>query len=272
MQQVTTTKPADQSLFAFPDNASLSSWSESRVPLVEQPSPNSGKYLATLDENVAMLWWLFEGTTQPSSWDEAIEYFELRSNSAVGNGSQLVDIVITSEGIPVSGAHASIKLGSEVIRSALTNASGKAAFTLDPGEYTLSVVATGFIAIVDSVLSVAGHTIVEHELEQLPMDLPSTPSTCRVRIHATRGAIGTQTRVTITTSNVGRKADRAFLNTSFDGLTDPSGLLFVDLAWSATVGVGAYRFRLIDPETGKVLHDRTCIVPSQLTANYEDLT
>lgn len=100
---------------------------------------------------------------------------------------------------------------------------------------------------------------------------PTTPNTCRVRIHASRGATGQQSRVVITTSSVGRENELAFLNLSIDAETDVTGLINVDLPWSASPGVGLYRFRIIDLVTGKTLHDRTCTVPSVANADYEDL-
>ena len=57
-----------------------------------------------------------------------------------------------------------------------------------------------------------------------------------------------------------------------NGVTsNEGGILLVDLPWSSSAGVGLYRFRLIDLVTGKTLHDRTCTVPDETNADYEDL-
>ena len=148
---------------------------------------------------------------------------------------------------------------------------GVAAVALNAGNYTVTIVATGFSSIVDSALTVSEDATFTRSLTSSPLDPPSAPDTCRVRLQASRGAINEQVRVVITTSSVGRDQDLAFLNVSFDGQTDEDGLLIVDLPWSSSAGVGQYRFRLIDLVTGKTLHDRTCTVPDEANANYEDL-
>lgn len=101
---------------------------------------------------------------------------------------------------------------------------------------------------------------------------PSTPTTCRVLVIATRGAVGVQARLRIETSNVGRETERAFMNLAYDALTDVDGSALVDLAWSSQPGVGQYRFRFLEPVTNIVWHDRLCTVPDITNADYEDLT
>jgi len=100
---------------------------------------------------------------------------------------------------------------------------------------------------------------------------PLSESVCRVQLTARRGSIGIQSRVLITGGSIGRLNDSAFSNIAFDGQTDANGLLQVDLPWSSITGVGKYRFRIIEIETGNVLHDRTALVPDLETALYEDL-
>jgi len=101
---------------------------------------------------------------------------------------------------------------------------------------------------------------------------PSVANVCRVQLRARRGAIAIAARVVITCGTTGRLAESAFTEVAFDGLMDDFGLLLVDLPWSSVPGVGKYRFRFIDLVTGKTLHDRTCTVPDEATANYEELT
>ena len=100
---------------------------------------------------------------------------------------------------------------------------------------------------------------------------PTVANVCRVQLRARRGAVTVQARVLITCGASGRLVDSAFANVAYDGLTDVNGLLLVDLPWSSIAGVGKYRFKLIDSESGDVFHDRTVTVPDQLTAVYEGL-
>ena len=100
---------------------------------------------------------------------------------------------------------------------------------------------------------------------------PNLPDVCRVQLIALRGAIAIPARVQIDCGSTGRLDAFAFSESAFDGYTDAGGLLVVDLPWSSLPGVGKYRFKLIDLVTGKTLHDRTCTVPDQPNANYEDL-
>lgn len=272
MKSVSTTRPTGQTLYAFPEGSSLADWVTKRVQLVEQAAPNTGYYIADLDESVASLWRLFVGASQPSSWSQAIEYFQINTGPLdSGSGAFVVTINVTSDSVPVRGAIITVKLSSVTVAHVITNTVGVAAVALNAGNYTVTIVATGFSSIVDSALTVSEDATFTRSLTSSPLDPPSAPDTCRVRLQASRGAINEQVRVVITTSSVGRDQDLAFLNVSFDGQTDEDGLLIVDLPWSSSAGVGQYRFRLIDLVTGKTLHDRTCTVPDEANANYEDL-
>ena len=100
---------------------------------------------------------------------------------------------------------------------------------------------------------------------------PIVANVCRIQLRARRGAATVQARVLITCGASGRLSDSAFADVAFDGQTDATGLLQVDLPWSSVSGVGRYRFKLIDIETGDVFHDRTVTVPNLSTAVYEEL-
>lgn len=100
---------------------------------------------------------------------------------------------------------------------------------------------------------------------------PSTPNVCRVTLRSSKAGVAFKTRVVIECGLTGRIDERAFVKVAANQETDAVGLLVVDLPWSSTPGVGKYRFRLIDIESGDVLHDRFCTVPDIATANYEDL-
>lgn len=101
---------------------------------------------------------------------------------------------------------------------------------------------------------------------------PVDDSVCRVYLRARRGASAIQSRVKILCGSTGRLADSAFASVAFNGETNGSGVLEVDLPWSSLSGVGKYRFLLMDYETGDVFHDRSVTVPDEETALYEDLT
>jgi hypothetical protein len=270
MIPVSTTRPPGLTLYAFPEGYSLADWTSYRVLLSELPAPNSGYYTADIDESLASLWRLFEGAAQPSSWGEAIEYFPLNTSNG-GSGAYIVTVEVTSDSLPVRGAIVTIEQDGITVLHVVTKSLGVAAVALDPGDYTVTIVATGFTSIVDSPFTVAEDMTLARSLTLAPLDPPTAADTCRVSLQATRGATGERVRVVITTSSVGRDQDLAFLNTAFDGETDDNGNLLVDLPWSSSAGVGAYRFRLIDLVSGKTLHDRTCIVPDEENAIYEDL-
>lgn len=272
MKSVSTTRTTGQTLYAFPEGHSLADWATRRVQLVEQSAPNTGYYIANLNESIASLWRLFVGASQPSSWSQSIEYFQIDTGPLdSGAGAFVVTINVTSDGFPVRGAIITVKLSDVIVAHVITNTAGTAAVALNAGDYTLTIVATGFASIVDSAFTVSADATLSRSLTLSPLDPPSTPDTCRVRVQASRGALSEQVRVVITTSSVGRDQDLAFLNVSYDGQTDEEGLLLVDLPWSSSPGDGAYRFRLVDLVSGKTLHDRTCTVPDEENANYEDL-
>jgi hypothetical protein len=85
LHPITTNRPTGKLLFAFPDSGNLANYANglgNRVAVLESPSPNLGRYTASLDDSVDTLWRLFEGITQPGSWAESIEYFDLASGTA----------------------------------------------------------------------------------------------------------------------------------------------------------------------------------------------
>jgi len=84
---VSTTQATGLTLYAYPDGTSLASWASSRVAVTEQAAPNLGRYYGVLDDSIATLWRLFIGSTQPSSWDEAVEVFQIASTSIVNTAS-----------------------------------------------------------------------------------------------------------------------------------------------------------------------------------------
>ena len=80
MTTVSITRQPGQTLYAFPDFSegfSLSTWTTNRVELVEGTGANSGVYTAELDETIATLWRVFEGTAQPTDWGKSKGYFQV---------------------------------------------------------------------------------------------------------------------------------------------------------------------------------------------------
>jgi len=61
-----------KTLYAFPVAHSLANWTTYRVELTEAASPNAGRYSGTLDDANGDEWWLFNGSSQPTDWDEAV--------------------------------------------------------------------------------------------------------------------------------------------------------------------------------------------------------
>jgi hypothetical protein len=74
---VSTTQATGLTLYAYPDYITLASWSTYRVALTEGTGANIGRYSATISDSDYTLWRLFVGSTQPSSWAESIETFDL---------------------------------------------------------------------------------------------------------------------------------------------------------------------------------------------------
>ncbi len=101
---------------------------------------------------------------------------------------------------------------------------------------------------------------------------PISESVCRVQITVRRGVNAIQARILITCGSTGRLSDTAFADIAFNGETAANGFIQVDLPWSSITGIGKYRFRFLDYDTGDCFHDRTVTVPNIATALYEALT
>lgn len=90
-----------QVLYAFPNNQPLSDWLSDRVLLTEQASPNSGKYLASLDDDIDSDWSIFIGGAQPTDWDERVASFDLTAELV---NDQLVTILAKTDLIGTGAA------------------------------------------------------------------------------------------------------------------------------------------------------------------------
>lgn len=183
-----------------------------------------------------------------------------------------VAIQVNSGLVAVANALVVIQQSGLIVGWSYADTNGLAVFYLQAGSYTVDVSATGFASIVADALPVTANATITKSLSQSSIDPPATLSVCRVLVRSRAGAIPKATRVKITCGGSGRQSDIAFMSTAFDGSTDGTGMIQVDLPWSSRPGVGQYRFQFMDPSSGALLHDRSVTVPDQATANYEDLT
>ena len=95
---VSTTRPSGLTLYAFPEGQSLANWTTYRIELTESASPNTGYYTAQLDNGVALVYRLFSGASQPSSWSASIEYFNLNQNVFTVSGNVTTVSPVTETG------------------------------------------------------------------------------------------------------------------------------------------------------------------------------
>lgn len=59
-------------LYAYPASQSLADWTTYRVSLTEDSGANIGRYTGSVDDANGATWYLFSGTSQPSSWGDAL--------------------------------------------------------------------------------------------------------------------------------------------------------------------------------------------------------
>lgn len=69
--------PGNSDLFAFPFSKSLADWATHRVALAESAAPNTGRYSADLDDAKGFDWAVFDGTDQPSSFNDFVATISL---------------------------------------------------------------------------------------------------------------------------------------------------------------------------------------------------
>ena len=269
MKTISTVQTAENTtLFAFPAATALSQWATKRVLMAEIVA---GYYAASVDESIADLWYLFDGSVQPVSYESAKEVFNLNVGATTGSGQFVTMISVSASSAAVSGALITIQQSGVIVAWGYSGADGSLTFALNAGTYTVSITATGFAAIVASSFTVSGDSTVSRTLTVATVIPPATLNACRVQIKAMRGGVTKQVRVVINSGDTGRKGELAFMQVAFDGLTDNVGAVAIDLPWSSTVGIGKYRFRFFDVNSGVCLHDRTCTVADVSNANYEDL-
>ncbi len=270
MKTISTVQTAGKTtLYAFPAATALSEWTTKRVLMVEIVA---GYYTASVDESISDLWYLFDGSAQPASYESAKEVFNLNVGATTtGSGQFVTTISVTATSVAISGGLITIQQSGVIVAWGYSGTNGTVAIALNAGVYSLSITATGFNPIVASSFTVSGDSIVSRTLTVATVIPPATLNACRVQIKAMRGGVAKQVRVVVNSGETGRMGELAFMQVAFDGLTDSVGAVAVDLPWSSTVGVGKYRFRFFDINSGACLHDRTCNVADVSNANYEDL-
>lgn len=79
---VSLTRTPGLTVYAFPADLSLATWTTNRIFLTEGTGANTGRYTASLDETVSNLWYFFEGASQPANWSLAKGYFDLSGGSS----------------------------------------------------------------------------------------------------------------------------------------------------------------------------------------------
>ena len=248
MKTISTVQTAGKTtLYAFPAATALSQWVTKRVLMVEIVA---GYYTASVDESISDLWYLFDGSPQPISYESAKEVFNLNVGATTGSGQFVTTISVTASSVAVAGALITIQQSGVIVAWGYSGLDGSLAFALNAGVYTVSITATGFTPIVASSFTVASDSTVSRTLAVATVIPPATLNACRVQIKAMRGGFAKQVRVVVNSGDTGRKGELAFMQVAFDGLTDIVGAVAIDLPWSSTVGIGKYRFRFFDVNSG----------------------
>jgi hypothetical protein len=165
MKIVSLTRTPGITVYAFPDRASgysLADWTTHRVQLTEGTGANAGHYTGSLDETKSQLWWAFEGSSQPTDWDDQIAYFPLANQTAldvllsrtdaavtvtvvapVSESGQLTELIIGDDYL-AANSRALVWSIPEITGMSVANAT--AVFGLRKGEVSVTVngtVATG---------------------------------------------------------------------------------------------------------------------------------
>lgn len=68
--------------YAYPLGQSLADWTTYRVAFTESGSPNTGLYQTTVDDGNGVIWYIFSGASQPSSWDTNVASIDLTNHAA----------------------------------------------------------------------------------------------------------------------------------------------------------------------------------------------
>lgn len=112
-----------QTLFAFPASASLAHWEALRVPLVEDPAPDAGRYQVQLNLGQDARWLIFAGASQPA-WADAIQVIELSQARAEWASQNLSNswVGIANMALILLGEETITSLADDTKRARLANA------------------------------------------------------------------------------------------------------------------------------------------------------
>jgi hypothetical protein len=121
MIDVSITRPAGQTLYAFPDltgGFSLADWTVHRVQLVEGTGANTGIYTAQLDETKWTLWRVFSGESQPANWGISFAFFDLADQvdlNTLLNRTDAGAVVFSNAPVAQDGTLSEIVIGDDYL-------------------------------------------------------------------------------------------------------------------------------------------------------------
>lgn len=164
-------------IYAFPITASLAQWVSSRVQLIEGTSPNTGRWSGTLTPGE---WRIFEGSTQPTDFSEAI-YTVIIPEPSNGTGARTVVITVLLSGNPVEGASVRLTKAAETYVQT-TNELGEVVFSVDDGTWEVAIYSPG-TSFTPTDLVVAAD--VDQEYTVTAVSIPSPPSIDLCSVYAT---------------------------------------------------------------------------------------
>jgi hypothetical protein len=159
---------AGATLYAFPASVShpFSGWATHRVLCTEiQP----GLYQAVIDAEKSLLWTVFEGATQPTTHDDAIQTLAFGGLSS-GNGPNTVAITVELGVDPVIGA--SVRLSkSGYDYTVQTDNDGIATFNIPSGTWTVAISGDG-ISFTGATLVVSADTEETYAVSSASVSIP----------------------------------------------------------------------------------------------------
>lgn len=246
-------------LYAFPGGVALSTWLTYRRLLTETAP---GYYTVTVDETIGNgAWYLFEGETQPASYNDGLNEIWDFTEPNIGTGTYSVSINVLSSGLPVL-ATVSILQAGNIVAWQETGLSGTAVFALDAGSYTLNVVANGYASVAGQALNVAAASSVTVSMTAGSVVIPS-PGLCVVRfVVRDAGATVKHARVEalLDTQNSTTDGNLIAMSTT-SGVTDANGIVDLTLIRrdSFTAG-GVYHVTVLASSNERPLYDRRVYV------------
>jgi hypothetical protein len=78
-----TDVPTGQTYYAFPRTQSLADWATYRIQLVELSAPDEGRYEGDIDDTNGFVWYIFQGSSQPSNWSAPEAIIDFSSDDII---------------------------------------------------------------------------------------------------------------------------------------------------------------------------------------------